>query len=394
MNAIHSSEPGLELMPSQRKLTVCWNDTDSSAFHYVWLRHHARCAEAAADDTTIKIDLLPEDPSSLVIDAADIDGDHVVIRWQDDALTTRHPLADLRARAYDSASRQRRKHQPSLWNRDSAAELPRFDYSALNTDSNRLALLLALRDYGFVRLHSVPAIADTIVDVAEMFGPVHVNNYGRVFDVKTDDQRMLGSNTGAYLPPHTDESYRHDAPGISFFHCLQASTAGGESTLVDGFEAARILRQRDPEAYAVLCQTPLFFQRRVLPVDDMRSHTRVLVEDIDGDLVGLRWTDRTLPPQDLPEDRVEPVYRALRRFRDIVNDPALQFCYRLEPGDLHLFDNHRVLHGRLGFSADSGARHLQQCSVNRDEFHNNLRRLAAALDDPAADLVMCGGAVG
>ena len=337
---------------------------------------------------------MPEDPASLAIAEAGIDNDCVVIHWQDETLTTRHPLVDLRRRAYDDESRRRRKHAPRLWDRGRSGEIPRFDYRAIRTDADRLELLLALRDFGFVRLSSVPAIADTIVDVAEMFGPVHVNNYGRVFDVKTDGQRQLGSNTGTHLPPHTDESYRHDAPGISFFHCLKASDAGGESMLVDGFEAARLLREQDAEAYAVLCQTPIFFQRRVLPVDDMRSHTRVLVEDIDGELVGLRWTDRTLPPQDLPDDRVEPVYRALRRFRDIVNDPALQYCYRMQPGDLHLFDNHRVLHGRLAFAADSGARHLQQCSVNRDEFHNNLRRLAASLADPAADLVMCGGAVG
>ncbi len=48
----------------------------------------------------------------------------------------------------------------------------------------------------------------------------------------------------------------------------------------------------------------------------------------------------------------------------------------------------------LAIDAQVGARHLQQCSANRDEFHSNLRTLAARLEHPAADLVMAGGAVG
>jgi gamma-butyrobetaine dioxygenase len=120
----------------------------------------------------------------------------------------------------------------------------------------------------------------------------------------------------------------------------------------------------------------------------------MLVQDIDGDIVGLRWTDRTLPPQDLPSELVEPVYRAIRTLWKIINSDEMVHCYRLNPGDLHVFDNHRVLHGRQEFDVDSGSRHLQQCSVNRDEFHNRLRILAAKLAHPAADLVMSGGAVG
>ena len=126
----------------------------------------------------------------------------------------------------------------------------------------------------------------------------------------------------------------------------------------------------------------------------MRSHTRMLVQEIDGDIVGFRWTDRTLPPQDLPSELVEPVYRAIRALWKIINNDEMIHCYRLNPGDLHVFDNHRVLHGRQEFDASAGSRHLQQCSVNRDEFHNRLRILAAKLEHPAANLVMSGGAVG
>lgn len=379
---------------SARKLQVNWSDAENSSFHFVWLRHNARCCDGMPNDTSVKIDLLPDDPASLIIAGFTIEGDRLLIDWQDVDLQTRHSLKVLRQSAYDDASRLARKHRPVLWERNSATAIPAFDYRHLKTREGRLELLLAVRDYGVAKLYGVPTEPGSVTRVATGFGPIHINNYGQVFDVKSDANLNLGSNTGVYLPPHTDESYRHDAPGISFFHCLLASPRGGESTLVDGFMAARKLHERAPESFDLLSRIPVFFQRYALPQEDMRSHTRMLVTDIDGDVVGVRWTDRTLPPQNLPNEYVEPVYLAIRRFWKIINDKEMQHCYAMNPGDLHVFDNHRVLHGRLAFDPQAGARHLQQCSVNRDEFHNSLRILAAQLGHMAANQVMAGGAVG
>jgi gamma-butyrobetaine dioxygenase len=46
---------------------------------------------------------------------------------------------------------------------------------------------------------------------------------------------------------------------------------------------------------------------------------------------------------------------------------------------LLVIDNHRVLHGREAFDAAAGERHIQCCNVERDDFHNNYRRLAKRL---------------
>ena len=384
----------VRLDAATRILSITWSDGATNAYHYIWLRHSARCADGMPNDTRVKIDLVPDDPETLVVDRCHLTQGRLEIVWGDRELTTSHDLEALRRMAYDAEARATRKHLPCRWDRDNAGEIPVFDHADLETDETRLQLMLALCDYGLARVTGVPAEAGSLLSVAELFGPIHVNNYGRVFDVRSDANLNLGSNTGHFLPPHTDESYRHDAPGISFFHCLEAAPEGGASILVDGFHAAQILREQHPDSFELLTRVPVFFQRYALPDEDMRSHTRMLVTDIDGDVVGVRWTDRTLPPQDLPAHYVEPVYRAIRRLWTIINDDALQFRYVMRPGDLHLFDNHRVLHGRLAFDPASGSRHLQQCSVNRDEFHNRLRILAARANNPAADWVLAGGAVG
>ena len=378
---------------AHRKIAIDWEDGFSSNFHYVWLRHSARCTFGMSNDTAVKIDLLPDNPQSLILNKAWIEDELLKIEWEDIDNCTEHALTTLYHSAYDANSRRQRKHQPVLWDAHNSADLPVFDYGELNCDTSVLDLLIAVNDYGLARVRNVPIVENSIVNLAEFFGPVHVNNYGRVFDVRTQTNVNLGSNTGASLGPHTDEGYRHAPPGISLFHCLVASQQGGESVLVDGFSAAQKLKIKDPESFEVLTRIPVFYQRLALPDEDMQAHGRVIVTDIDNDVIGIRFTDRTIPPQDVPDEFVEPLYKALKQFRDIVNSEQMMFRYLMQPGDLHVFDNHRVLHGRTGFDG-SVNRHLQQCSVNRDEYHNRLRVLASKQGHDVRQLVLSDGAMG
>ena len=381
--------------PSLRKILIDWPEGSSSSFHYVWLRHSGRCPGGMPNDTAVKIDLLPDDPKCLVINNIDIRDDKLLIQWADNNIETIHELPTLRRSAYDSSARRLCKSAPTLWDATNAGGIPSYTFQTLGDLETIFEIQLSIRDFGIARIQNVPVESGVVATVAEHFGPIHVNNYGRVFDVKTQTNLTLGSNTGEYLGPHTDESYRHAAPGITFFHCLSASSDnGGESILVDGFKAAEILKQIDRESFDVLCRVPVFFQRLALPEEDMQSHRRIITVDIDGDVEGIRFTDRTIPPQDLPEELMEPVYKAIKAFWKIVNSEELKFVHLMRPGDLHIFDNQRVLHGRTAFDPTTSNRHLQQCSVNRDEFHNTLRTLAARFNHPAQALTMNGGALG
>lgn len=388
------ADPRVSLDAAARRLQITWPDGRVDGFHYAWLRHAGLCPGGMPNDTVNKLELLPDDPARLAVESFDLRGGLLKLNWADDRVVTTHALTDLQAGAYGSERRVVRKRQPILWDTETTADLPCFDASVLNQPEGLLAVHLAVRDYGLARLTSVPAEPGQVAEVAGHFGPLFVSNYGGVFDVRTNSDLALGANTASFLGPHTDENYRHAPPGISFFHCLRASSGGGESLLVDGFNAARRLREGDPGSYAVLCRTPVLFRRFAPPDDDMRARGRIIVTDIDGALEGIRFTDRTIPPQDLPADLVEPFYRGLKAFWNLVNDPQAQFRYLMRPGDLHIFDNQRVLHGRTAFDPAAGPRHLQQCAVARDEFHNRLRLLAASLGHPAAGADMAGGALG
>ncbi len=395
MNSATAASDRINLDETNRKLTLVWPDGNSSSYHYVWLRHSGQCPHGMPNDTSNKIALLPDDPATLKILGWQIEGDFLSIHWSDNDIDTTHHIPTLKQSAYDTRARARRQSQPKLWNVNSTKDIPVFEFSSIFDTKSVLDIFLAVRDFGVARLTNVPTEPDTIATIADRFGPIQVNNYGRIFDVKTESNVTLGSNTGAYLGPHTDESYRHAPPGITFFHCLRAASDGnGESILVDGFHAAELLRQHHPACFDILSSVPVLFQRLALPEEDMRARGRIIVTDIDGNVEGIRFTDRTIPPQDLPEQYIEPVYQAIKAFWNIINTEGQAFTCLMQPGDLNIFDNQRILHGRTGFNPAAGQRHLQQCSVNRDEFHNTLRRLAAECNHDAWGLSMAGGALG
>jgi gamma-butyrobetaine dioxygenase len=82
---------------------------------------------------------------------------------------------------------------------------------------------------------------------------------------------------------------------------------------------------------------------------------------------------------DLPEDEIEAAYRALRAISEQLYASERTFERHLQPGELVVFDNHRVLHARRAFNPDAGERHIQQVSIDREEFHNVFRQLAEQL---------------
>jgi hypothetical protein len=50
----------------------------------------------------------------------------------------------------------------------------------------------------------------------------------------------------------------------------------------------------------------------------------------------------------------------------------------LQPGDIAIFDNHRVLHDRTDLTVN-GQRWLQRVQIERGDFHSSLRILADRL---------------
>ena len=115
---------------------------------------------------------------------------------------------------------------------------------------------------------------------------------------------------------------------------------GGESIMVDGFQAAAQLQEGDPQAFALLCRYAQDFNRIHPGSLDQRGRQPMIVLDDRDAVVGIRFHTRSAGPLNLPTDVVKPYYEAHRRLCERLFDPANQLRFQLEDELLdHLLDD-------------------------------------------------------
>jgi gamma-butyrobetaine dioxygenase len=181
--------------------------------------------------------------------------------------------------------------------------------------------------------------------------------------------------TDRAIAPHTDNPYRDPVPTLQLLHCLRDASSGGDTVLVDGFAAAAALRAADPDAFAVLTQTPIPFSY-VDKATSLTARQPLIALTPLGRITGVRLNNRSMQPVRLPFDQAEAVYAACQTWAALVDRPEFALRLRLAPGDCLIFDNTRILHARTAFaSPPSGAarsapgaaeRHLQGCYADLD----------------------------
>ena len=226
-------------------------------------------------------------------------------------------------------------------------------------------------------LDAVPCEEGQVLQVIEQFGYVRETNYGPLFEVRTrvDPNNLAYTNLG--LGCHLDNPYRDPVPGLQLLHCLESSTAGGESILQDGFMAARILRDENPEHFALLSQNWINFRFRD-DAADLRSRVPFIETNDLGAVIKVRFNNRSIDTIKLPPALIRSFYAAYRHYAEILEREELQTVFKLQPGELMLFDNTRILHARKAYSA-AGSRHLQGAYSDLDGLYSSLRALEASL---------------
>ncbi len=240
--------------------------------------------------------------------------------------------------------------------------------------------------YGFAVVSGVPVADGEVARFAELFSHVRVTNYGRFFDVRTvvDPTNLAYSSLG--LAPHTDNPYRDPVPTVQLLHCLEASTTGGDNSLVDGFRAAAVLRAADTEAFAALCATSVEFRYSDAEAE-LVARLPVFELDDRHEVRSVRFNPRSIQPPPLGTPMLDAWYRGYTALAAIVQDPAMQVCFRLSPGHLFVVDNRRVLHGRTAFDPSAGSRHLQGCYADIDGVRSTLGVLLRSSADPVSRIL-------
>jgi [2-(trimethylamino)ethyl]phosphonate dioxygenase len=317
---------------------------------------------------------LPEDPT---IAAAALAGGDLQVEFAPGGATAVYTAAWLRRHALDAASRAERRVGRRLWDKSLAAHLPAGRYADVAQGGRALAAWLShVRDFGFALLTSVPTEPGMVCRVIELFGCVRETNYGRLFDVVSVENPTNLAYTGLALGNHTDNPYRDPVPQLQLLHCLEAAAEGGESIAVDGFFVAERLRREHPDDFALLTRHAVPFRYVEKGKVDIQSRAPLIELDVEGEVRAVRYNNRSAAPFDLPEEVVNPYYRAYRRFGRLLHDADALVGFKLAAGDLFIVDNQRVLHGRRGFGR--GRRRLQGAYSDKDGLLSKLRVLEHA----------------
>ena len=126
--------------------------------------------------------------------------------------------------------------------------------------------------------------------------------------------------------------------------------------------AAERLRYEDPRAFGCLSTSDIPF-RFCDEQGELLARRPIIEVDSEGRLRAVRVNSRSMEPPEFANSDLADFYRAYRRFVGVLNRDDARIELSLGPGDLVVFDNRRVLHGRTAYSAGAG-RHLRGCYVD------------------------------
>jgi len=255
--------------------------------------------------------------------------------------------------------------KPFAWRADD--DLPvRFDWQELQNNQYLFDHSVSefLR-YGYLTFYNTPTEKDSLLSIAEHYGFVRETNFGRYFEVYSKPL----ANDLAYTPhaigPHTDNPYREPVPGIQLLHCLDNQTQGGFSTLVDSLSIAKLIQNEHPKAYKLLTDTIVRF--RFFDQDcELVSFHPLIEQDNLGNVLGIHYSPRLDDLPLLSQAKTAEFQNARNILGKLLSDIRFEKKFKLNKGELMMFDNNRILHGRTAFNPQQGIRHLQGCYIDRD----------------------------
>lgn len=354
---------------------VTWDDGLEADFPYIWLidndpaGFHPDTKERAFDLTTVNVETVPTD--------IQIVGDKLSVSWSGAPGQSDLSLDWLREHRPGQRRADPANVAPTTWRNELGADgIPRWQAGDIATSDEALkGWMTDTRRYGLSIIEGLPDDVDAGWKVAERIAYLRITNFGDGFEVKSMPNPTNLAFTALALPLHTDLPYQECPPGYQFLHCIANEAEGGESVFCDGFAVAEDFQARHPEQFDLLTRIAIPFRYHDDDVD-IRSRHPILVTDTDGKMAEICFNAHIGDVVDLDAEELQAFYPAYLNLMRLIRDPAYAVSLKLKAGEMVVFDNRRVMHGRSAFNPDSGFRHLHGCYVDRGDFDSKLRLLS------------------
>ncbi|KAH7165927.1 hypothetical protein EDB81DRAFT_754632 [Dactylonectria macrodidyma] len=351
-------------------------------FPNLWLRDNCQCTQCVNQDTrqrNFDTFQLPEDIHPVNFSQTQ---ENLEVHWSD-SHKSQHPWSWLES-TFDGGYAEQfgQDHTRSLWSSSVENSPPEVPFDAIMSESHGTGIANLTKNiwvHGFSFIVDTPPTPEATEAVLAKIGPIRTTHYGGFYDFIPDLALADTAYTNLALPAHTDTTYFTEPAGLQAFHLLSHTAPpnakptddalGGQSLLVDGFNAATILKKEFPDAYEILRTTRIPWHASgnegIAIVPDQ---TYPVIEQ-DGDvLTKVRWNndDRGI----LPLFEASKWYEAARKWNSILKRRTSEYWFQLTPGRVVVFDNWRVLHGRAAFE---GIRRICGAYIPRDDFMSRYR---------------------
>lgn len=344
-------------------------------FNYYWLRDNCpKSFDSATRERQYDIFHLETAPSA---ETASVEGDALEIKWSGEDHRSVYPLSMLAAYAEGKRRPDPADLPRQAWYGDHYPNIQRFSQPELMKDSKLVAAWLkAMIVEGLTIVTDMPNSNEGLTETVRLMGHVRPTFFGEYFDVKTHINPTNTAYTAKALELHTDTPAEEFAPGIQFLHCRANTVQGGLSIYSDGVAAANDFRTLDPEGFRLLSEVdiPFYCEHDTY---DMRSRQHVIELDQHGEVSGLTISQHMADIFDLPQTLLDGYYPAFCRFGKMLQDDKYMMRFLMKADECMVFDNHRIVHGRLAYSASSGDRYLRGCYADRAEMRSTYRALVS-----------------
>jgi gamma-butyrobetaine dioxygenase len=366
------SEPALrEARLREQGVTFAWRDGLTAAFPTAWLLDNVDPAEGEIGGHRARTLRDLDQAGSIETVAIVGDAVHLTLAGQ----TLRCPASRLRAFAQPPPPRTEAS-DITLWSR--ATEIAgRSAIACADYLSDDRALELALsevRQFGLTRLSGCGDAPGMVERVVQRFGFIRETNYGRIFEVRVLTRPDHLAYTNRALEPHTDNPYRDPAPTLQLLHCIRNASESGDTYFVDGFALAEDMRRDYPADFAPLARHAAPFGYTAANGDHYTARSPIIRLSAENEVRGIRFNHRALGAVDFGAADNALWYDAYLRFARVADAPERRVSLRMKPGDLVIFDNERLLHGRTEITGPAD-RLLEGCYAERDGLLATLSRL-------------------
>ncbi|XP_012875054.1 PREDICTED: gamma-butyrobetaine dioxygenase [Dipodomys ordii] len=371
-----------EALDGAHLMQIFWHDGTESLYPAVWLRDNCQCSECYLDSAKARKLLLEALDVNISIKCLVFDRKKVYITWPNEHHSEFE--ADwLKKRCFSQQARAKLQEElflPECQYWSSELQLPTLNFEdVLKNDKQAYHWLSSLKKVGIVRLTGAADKQGEIMKLGKRIGFLYLTFYGHTWQV----QDKIDANNVAYttgkLSFHTDYPALHHPPGVQLLHCIKQTVTGGDSEIVDGFHVCQKLKEKNPQAFQILSSTYVDFTDIGVDYCDfsVQSKHKIIELDDKGQVIRINFNNATRDTIfDVPVERIQPFYAALKEFVDLMNSKEYKFTFKMNPGDVITFDNWRLLHGRRSYEAGTEiSRHLEGAYADWDVVMSRLRIL-------------------